>query len=212
MSNSPLLPAHPWAAFPPTTSGTPLFPILDTLPSVDINILIQELGGANGLAIFAELKNSADNLRRLDAESTANHITLATKQSELEDAIEAYATADNERKEAIAAYATADNERTCLQNLLSKTSNSSNQRSPPHPDPDKYDGKDSSRLSTFLEDITIKLVTNSDWYFSEAAKIVYFIKCLEDRARDQFRGYIKNDTVDFPLLSTAVEHLKLAFG
>jgi hypothetical protein len=48
-----------------------------------------------------------------------------------------------------------------------------------------FDGLDTSTFLNFLISIQIKLYTNTDWYLTDQAKLVYFTSCLRDRAIDQ---------------------------
>jgi hypothetical protein len=82
-----------------------------------------------------------------------------------------------------------------------------------HPDPSPFTGDDPSKLTLFLQDMSIKLRANQDWWSTEQERMGYFFSLLEGKAKAQFSSHINDDgTIDHTGIDAMIAVLRNAFG
>ena len=129
--------------------------------------------------------------------------------------LQPYLDGDNKLNELNTQLVTAELEKQDLRQQLTQAHQAflpTARQSPPHPDPDVYEG-DSKSLSTFIREVQAKLSINADWYISKNAKMIYLKSRLRGKAYNAvIYGFDKEGSISFESISTIVALLKQSFG
>lgn len=76
------------------------------------------------------------------------------------------------------------------------------------PDPERFSGKDRTKLRPYLAQLRLKAATFAD----EQAKLRLAVNTLSEEALDQVLPYVQDNRVDFPTLAALITVLENAFG
>jgi hypothetical protein len=87
-------------------------------------------------------------------------------------------------------------------------------RSPEHPDPDKFNGKDPTKLALFLLNMALKMNQNADWWQTEQQRMTYYISRLDGGAHGQIAYAINVVTghIELEGVSKIIDILKSSYG
>lgn len=91
--------------------------------------------------------------------------------------------------------------------------NHSIRRSPEHPDPDHFSGKNPEKLNAWIQDMELKMMRNSDWFESEQHRMSYWVTRTKDDARGILQhGIGGGGIITFSDVGEIISILKASYG
>jgi hypothetical protein len=170
---------------------------------------------ATSQSLWVEVHDAIDELHTLRNTSSITNTQVGVLQQRLNTADAQVKALENQVTQQESTEETLHHELRKLRELAHSTPPylPPPQRSPEHPDPDVFDGSDTSTLPNFLMSMQIKLHTNADWYPTDQAKLAYFTSRLRGRAMDQVAfGVTDMGGFTFKDVPEVISVLKTAYG